>query len=194
MTAAEWTSIYERAWHLYYSPAHIETLLRRAVASGGSGRRVAEAAFYFYASAVYERVHPLQGGLMRRKCRSQRRPGMPRENLFAFSARRVREMIGTYVPAVRLLWTIDRLRRRVEQDPMSRSYSDLGIAPVGGADDEDLELYQRSDAARQAAAKAKVRADRLRAATHVGAKPEESPEQELSSDEVGSTPWPAGNA
>jgi hypothetical protein len=119
---------------------------------------------------------------------------MPRENLFAFSARRVREMVGTYVPMVRLLWTIDRLRRRVEHDPMSRSYSDLAIAPVSGAHDEDLELYQRSDAARQAAAKAKVRADRLRAATHAAAKAEGSAEPELSSDELGSTPRPAVNA
>ena len=30
MSAAEWRGIYDRAWHLYYSPEHIATLLRRA--------------------------------------------------------------------------------------------------------------------------------------------------------------------
>jgi len=159
MSAAEWTSIYDRAWHLYYSPAHIETLLKRAVANGSSGRRVAETTFFFYASAVYEGVHPLQGGLFRRKCRRQRRPGMPRENVLLFSARRVREMFATYVPMLLLLWKIDRLRRRVQQDPRSRSYSDLAIAPVAAAHEEGLDLYQTSDAARQAAARAKARAE-----------------------------------
>ena len=34
MTAAEWHSIYRQAWDLYYSTEHIETILRRAKASG----------------------------------------------------------------------------------------------------------------------------------------------------------------
>jgi hypothetical protein len=162
MTPEEWTSIYQRAWHLYYSPAHIETLLKRAVAAGSSARRVAEATFFFYASAVYEGVHPLQGGLLRRKCRRQRRPGLGRENLLIFSARRVRETFATYVPMLRLLWRIDRLRRRVQRDPASRSYSDLAIAPIAAAHEEGLDLYQTSDAARQAAARAKARAESVR--------------------------------
>jgi pyruvate-formate lyase-activating enzyme len=155
MSAAEWTAIYRRAWHLYYSPAHIATLLKRAVANGASARRVAEMVFYFYATAAYEGVHPLQGGLLRRKSRRQRRRGLPREHLLAFAGRRVREVFATYVPMLRLLWTIDRLRRRIQRDPSNRSYSDLAITPVGGGG--ELELYQTSDAARQAAARARAR-------------------------------------
>jgi hypothetical protein len=34
MSAAEWQDIYRRAWHLYYSPEHIETL-----AAAGARRR-----------------------------------------------------------------------------------------------------------------------------------------------------------
>jgi hypothetical protein len=168
MTAEQWTAIYQRAWHLYYSPAHFETLLRRAVATGGSARRVAEHAFYFYASAAYERVHPLQGGLFRRKRRSQRRPGLPRENVLAFSLRRACEMIASWVPTLLLLWKTERLRRRIEHDPTSRSYSDRAIAPISSEGDEDLELYRASDSARQAVAKAKARRESLRVpqATH----------------------------
>ena len=40
MSAAEWQDIYQRAWHLYYSPSHIETLIKRAVASGMRSRRI----------------------------------------------------------------------------------------------------------------------------------------------------------
>jgi len=163
MTTEQWAAIYQRAWKLYYSPAHIETLIRRAVAGGASPRRVAEAAFYFYASALYERVHPLQGGLVRRKSRAHRRPGMRRENVLSFSLRRAREIFGTYVPTLWLFWKIDRLRRRIQRDPLSRSYSDLAIAAVD-SNDELLELYNATDAARQAVAKAKARGTNLRPA------------------------------
>jgi pyruvate-formate lyase-activating enzyme len=160
MSAEEWATIYRRAWHLYYSPAHIETLLKRAVANGGNGRRVAEMSFYFYATAAFEGVHPLQGGLLRRKSRRQRRAGLPREHLLAFSVRRLRDVLATYVPMLRLFWKIDRLRRRVQRDPRSRTYSDLAIAPVSGS--AGLELYDTSDSARQAAARAKRRDESLR--------------------------------
>jgi hypothetical protein len=157
MSGEEWVAVYQRAWHLYYSPEHIETLMKRAVVSGTSPRRVAEAAFYFYASAVFEGVHPLQGGLLRRKSRRHRRPGLPPQNALAFAAKRVREVFATYVPTLRLLWKLDRMRRRIQRDPLSRSYSDLAITPVS-ADDANLELFHASEAAVQAAARAQARA------------------------------------
>jgi len=161
MSAEEWTAIYHRAWDLYYTPEHIETLLKRAVANGTSGRRVAEMAFYFHASAAFEGVHPLQGGLLRRKARRQRRFGLPREHLLAFSARRLRDIVGTYGPMVRLWWKIQRLHRRVRREQQFRTYTDLAIAPIP---DARLELFQTSDAARDAVTHANRRAELLRSA------------------------------
>jgi hypothetical protein len=60
---------------------------------------------------------------------------------------------------LRLLWQIDRLRRRVQREQQSRTYSDLAIAPAGSG---ELELYQTSDTARQAAARADRRAETRR--------------------------------
>lgn len=162
MTGEQWASIYARAWHLYYSPAHIETLLRRAAAGRLSARRVAEHAFYFYATAAFERLHPLQGGLLRRKRRGQRRSGLPRENPLLFSARRAWEIAATYLPTLLLLWKIDRLRRRIARDPLRKSYSDLAIAPLDDAADDDLELFRATPSAQLAMAKAKARAALLR--------------------------------
>ena len=163
MSAAEWEDIYQRAWHLYYSPEHIRTLIKRAVASGIRTRRMTSMIFYFYASHAYEHVHPLQGGILRRKNRTQRRPGFPRQNLLAFFARRTREMFSTYVPGLWFFWRLERLRKRIEKDPASKSYTDLALSPVD--DDEfgdELELYQASDGARRAAAQAQARADEMR--------------------------------
>ena len=41
---SEWEAIYREAWSLYYSPAHMETLLRRAVATGVAARQSDQAA------------------------------------------------------------------------------------------------------------------------------------------------------
>ena len=59
MTPEEWEGIYKKAWHLYYSPKHVETLLRRAAATNLNTGRVASMIFYFYASHAFEGVHPL---------------------------------------------------------------------------------------------------------------------------------------
>ena len=34
MSKEEWDAIYREAWSLYYTPEHMETLLRRAAATG----------------------------------------------------------------------------------------------------------------------------------------------------------------
>ncbi len=84
MSAAEWKAIYDRAWHLYYSPEHVETLLRRARAGGIRPRRLTGAILTFYGSYRFEKVHPLQSGAFRRKVRGTRRPGFPAEHPLLF--------------------------------------------------------------------------------------------------------------
>jgi len=165
MSAAQLEAVYHRAWTLYYSPAHIATLIRRAAVGGASPRRVAEMAFFFYATAAFEHVHPLQGGLVRRKFRDQRRSGLPRESRLRFAARRVRDVVTTYGPMLRLLVQVYRLRRRLERDPLRKSYTDLAIAPLDGRCGEVLELYEASDSARAAATRARAKAAARRPAT-----------------------------
>ncbi len=129
MSAAEWQDIYQRAWHLYYSPSHIETLIKRAVASGMRSRRMTSMIFYFYGSHAFEHVHPLQGGILRRKPRTQRRPGYKRENLLSFFARRTRETLTTYLPGLWFFWRLERLRKKIENDPASKHYMDVASEP-----------------------------------------------------------------
>jgi hypothetical protein len=163
MSAVEWQDIYQRAWHLYYSPSHIETLIKRAVASGMRSRRMTSMIFYFYGSHAFERVHPLQGGIIRRKPRTQRRPGFPRENALSFFVRRSRETLGTYLPGLWFFWRLERLRKKIENDPASKLYMDVALSPVD--DDEfgnELELYHNTNSARRAADQAQAHADEMR--------------------------------
>jgi hypothetical protein len=128
MSAAQWQDIYRRAWHLYYSPEHIETLLRRARVCGPRMKRLAAMIFLYYGSYRFENVHPLQCGIVRRKVRHSRRPGLPRENPLLFYPQRLWEMCSTYsAGAMYYLW-LKRLRERIERDPNAAFYTDQALS------------------------------------------------------------------
>jgi hypothetical protein len=130
MTAEDWQAIYRKAWDLYYSDAHIETIFRRATASGIKPVRLLNHIVQFYFTVVEERVHPLQGGYFRRKSRRQRRAGLPRENPLVFYPRRVSEAVAIQAKLARFYLHLHRIRRRVERDP--RPYTDLALTPLAG--------------------------------------------------------------
>ena len=77
MSSEELTAVYHRAWRHYYSDGHIETILRRAVATGFNPKKMADMLTLFAGAVRFEGVHPLQVGIVRRKVRTQRRHGMP---------------------------------------------------------------------------------------------------------------------
>jgi radical SAM superfamily enzyme YgiQ (UPF0313 family) len=157
MSKQEWQGIYDKAWHMYYSWDHIETLLKRAVATGISSFRLADMIFQFYGSYVYEKLHPLQTGLIRRKVRTQRRSTLPRENPLLFYPRRLGEILTTYIPGLLFQSKLHRLRKRIERDPAAKRYTDVAITPLKDLEQENLEMYKTNDAARSALAKAKKR-------------------------------------
>jgi Radical SAM superfamily len=128
MSAAEWQAIYRQAWDLYYSDAHIETMFRRARASGIKPVRLLNHIVQFYFTVVEERVHPLQGGYFRRKLRHLRRAGLPRENPLVFYPRRMAEVITTQARLARFYLHLHRIRRRVEREP--EPYADLALTPI----------------------------------------------------------------
>ncbi len=134
MSTAEWRDIYQRAWHLYYTPEHIETILKRAVASGTGVQRMVGAIMMYYGSFRFEHLHPLQSGLLRRKVRTTRRASFPRENPFLFYARRAWEIVSTTAAEVLYYFELQRIRRRVVSNPHAKQYTDLSLMPVNPAD------------------------------------------------------------
>jgi hypothetical protein len=128
MTAGDWQTVYREAWDLYYSAEHIETIFRRAKASGIKPVRLLNHILQFYFTFIQEKVHPLQGGYFRRKLRRQRRAGLPRENPLVFYPRRVREVVATHTKLAAFYLQLHRIRRRVERDPSS--YIDRALAPL----------------------------------------------------------------
>jgi radical SAM superfamily enzyme YgiQ (UPF0313 family) len=130
MASGEWQEVYRRAWDLYYSTEHIETIFRRAKASGIKPVRLLNHILQFYFTFLQENVHPLQGGYFRRKLRRERRADLPRENPVVFYPRRVREVVQTHIRLAACYLHLHRIRRRVARDP--RPYTDAALTPING--------------------------------------------------------------
>ncbi len=158
MSGAEWEAIYQRAWDIYYSPEHVETLFRRAAASGIKLVRLMQMVLQFHGSIKYENVHPLQTGLFRRKLRTSRRYGLPIESPLVFYPRRLWETLSTYLPFGWYWLRMQLLRKRIQNDPRAKEYTDLAITPVVEAEAEELELFAETGGGKAAVAKAKAKA------------------------------------
>ncbi len=155
MSKEQWQDIYFRAWDLYYSIDHVETLMRRFAATGNKPERLLWHTLQFHGCISIEKVHPLQGGYLRRKLRSQRRSGLPVEPAWRFYPKRVAEVVGTNLAFLRYYLRLASLVRRIKRDPDRRDYRDLATIPVDDAEDEELEMFAHSEAAQAAVAKAK---------------------------------------
>lgn len=168
MSKEELQGIYREAWNIYYTREHIETLLRRAVVSGIHPVRLIGMVFQFYGSLHYEKVHPLQGGFLRRKVRTQRRYGLPHENPLIFYPRRAWELTSTYVPGFLYYLKLRRMQKRIQGDPATSRYMDTALTPVADSDGEALEMFEVTESARAAVAKAAAARSRsARAASKV---------------------------
>ena len=158
MSKGEWESVYRKAWEVYYTPAHMQTIMRRAYATGISPGKMMFLLIWFYGCVTIEKIHPLEGGYLRRKVRRDRRPGMPIESPFLFYPKYLSELIAKHVKIASIVWRMSRTRRAIKRDPKARLYRDLALTPVADADLETLEMFQQNQSSRAAAAKAKLRA------------------------------------
>jgi hypothetical protein len=142
MSDEEWDKVYGEVWHRFYSFEHIETIFKRMVALGSNKKRTTLNRLLWYRDfyRVYK-CHPLEGGLVRRKYRTDRRYGMKIESPLVFypkfwgsELRNVASMISSY-------WRMRRILLRIWNDPASRKYRDIAITPPG-VDELSLGIYQ----------------------------------------------------
>jgi hypothetical protein len=153
MSNEELESIYQRAWHLYYSKQHVETLFRRAQVTGSKAHRVLGAVVQYYGSFRYHNVHPLQCGILRVKSRATMRPGSRRPNLVAFLAGRIWSTAAVNISMAAYYLRLEWLRQRIKREVARDGYSDTSLAAAEDDFELDLQLFSHTDAARQAVAK-----------------------------------------
>jgi radical SAM superfamily enzyme YgiQ (UPF0313 family) len=149
MTKAEWEKLYRDAWSIYYTPEHIETILRRAQSYGINILRLAQIILWFAQSLAIERVHPLQGGFVQLKSRRERRPELPAEPVWLFYPALAFEFAVKHARVAAAAWSIFRIYRRVAAGKHS-PYSDLAMTPVSEDETQTLELFTHNKSAREA--------------------------------------------
>ncbi|MBY5634024.1 radical SAM protein [Rhizobium leguminosarum] len=155
MSKQEWEDIYHEAWALYYSPDHMKTLLRRAVATGVPLARLVKVLVSFSTTVPLENVHPLQSGLLRLKTPSERRPDLPRENPLVFWPRFAWETFRKHVSLAGTIIGLTISAFLISRDAKSKTYMDQALTPV--ADDEEETLHLFTQTAGGAAAVSHVR-------------------------------------
>ncbi|MGI9385243.1 MAG: B12-binding domain-containing radical SAM protein [Methyloligellaceae bacterium] len=163
MSDEEWEDTYRAAWKAFYTPEHMETVMRRAVACDMSAGKIMFLMLWFYLCFHYEGVHPLEGGYWRLKFRKDRRPGLPLENPLVFYPRHLWHLVSNQF--VIAYWTLRmyRVRHRTKNDPNRRAYMDLSLTPPDDEEFEDLALFGETRGG-QAAVDKKLKEDAARAA------------------------------
>jgi hypothetical protein len=130
-------------------------VMRRAVATGISPGKMMFLLMWFYGCVMIEKIHPLEGGYLRRKVRVDRRPGLKIENPLVFYPKYAFDLIAKHIVIASVVWKMGAVRRAIKRDPRAREYMDEALTPVTDAELDGLEMFNVTTSARAAADKAK---------------------------------------
>ena len=150
MSKEEWQKVYYDSWHQYYTTAHIERVMRRAAACGKPLHKMIWPIMWFYGSVMFEGVHPVEGGTLRYKVRSQRRPGFKLESPWTFYPKRMVEHAVSIRRWLTFFLQLRAMAKKIEADPGKLSYTDVALTPLDADDSSDLEILKvHADAANE---------------------------------------------
>ena len=150
MTKEEWQDAYRSAWDIFYTDEHLETIMRRAHATGINIRSLMPVLMWFSSAVKIEELHPLQWGIFRLKYRKDRRSTFPIEPRLSFYANTVQETARKAVKLVRRWRHLKRIVAKIEADPHAKLYMDAALTPVAEEDAEHMDLYNQSEVIRAA--------------------------------------------
>jgi hypothetical protein len=145
MSDQEWEEAYDAAWRSYYEPQHIETIARRhAAVEGRDPKHVIRHLADFKCIYEIEELHPLEGGVLRLKYRTDRRSGLPIEWPGIFHLRLAGDVmckIWYYCKYSKQAWDI---ARKVRADPARHAYVDTAITPAADEEVDSLLLFTQT--------------------------------------------------
>ena len=133
----------------------METLLRRAAATGVPMVSLLKVLVTFASAVTLENVHPLQCGVFRLKRPSERRPGLPRESSWIFWPRFAWESLRKHWILIGTIGRLVLLKIAITRDPNAKAYTDRALTPIRDDDDETFDLLTKTTGARAAIAHVK---------------------------------------
>lgn len=146
MSRGEWERAYRSAWETYYTDEHIETILRRAIATGTSPGKTMFFITWFKGCIGIEKIHPLEGGFLRLKFRRSRRPDLPLENPLLFYPKHLALTLAKQLRWISLYLRLRMIYRKVRTNPARFEYMDLALEPVTEHETDTRELFQSEPA------------------------------------------------
>ena len=152
MSNEQWMALYHAAWETYYTPKHMETILRRAVALGMSASRVYGILAVYSRFVEFEGVSPLQGGLLRLKYRRDRRPTFPIESAWRFYPKYLWETLVKHIRLGAHYAWLEMVTRRVRREQRVKPYMDQSLMAVTDDETDTLEMFTHNAGARAAVA------------------------------------------
>lgn len=162
MSDDEWEEAYHGAWKSYYSDEHLETVARR---HGARKRCNAGNVLHFLTEfkVLYELegIHPLEGGIVRLKYRTDRRPDRPMEWPVVFHLKLAGEVLWKAWHYARLSLKAVRLARKVRLNPKRLDYMDIALMPATQGEQDALAMFTET-AGGTGAVEKKRAADRRR--------------------------------
>ena len=98
----------------------------------------------FATTVRLENVHPLQGGILRLKHPSERRPSLPREKAWIFWPRFATEILYKHAILIHMIVQLLLFRVAIAHDPNAQMYTDQALTPVCDDGDETLDLFTKT--------------------------------------------------
>jgi hypothetical protein len=146
MSKAEWEKAYLGAWRSFYNRDHVRTVLRRAAALRNSVGKTLFLLGWFMGAIHIEDLHPLECGLLRRKVRTDRRPGRPIEPRIVFWPRYALETTAKLARWAALYAQFWVMYYQVKYDPRRLDYMDEALTPVADDEEDALAMFQTEEA------------------------------------------------
>ncbi len=145
MSLETWRRLYLECWKTYYSDEHILRVMRRNAAMKNSLDKVLFLLGWFKGSVFIEDLHPLECGVLRRKHRLDRRPGLPVESFWGFHARFALETVAKQIRWIRLYARLWSQYQSVRRSPARLDYMDEALTEV---DEHEAErtMFQTDEA------------------------------------------------
>ena len=145
MSDEEWEETYKAAWDAYFTWEHMETVTRRhARQPKGRPKKALQYLNEFRMLYANEGVHTLEGGIVRRKRRKSRRPGMPIEPAVLFYPKFAWESLSKAWRYWRGFRRQKALLARVMNDPARFDYTDLATRPLMDNELAALDLFHET--------------------------------------------------
>jgi hypothetical protein len=149
MSRDELEAAYRACWAKFYANGHIATVQRRAAAAGIEPKRLLFMQAWFRGAIGIEGVHPLECGVLRRKSRRDRRPGLRIEPAFAFYPKywaetgwKLARWAALAATHYRIGWSIAR-----KGQAAMKAYSDTALDRSVADETAELDLF-KTDAAK----------------------------------------------